>query len=206
MCESQRLATLRGSLSRCQGSGRRPVGLGAGEAPRPCYGVSLLPTPRVADLAQTQGISELAAWGSPLWPGLSLSLRGERLPPPSPTSVCAYFSLFLVGFPQLEGARASGGQPGVGVGSAVPSRQAETRGGQGLEEKPCRRGGGQGRPFPCAGPGCGQGVDRPGPGVRGGRPPALLVATGSWVCVGGSKEGRREEAGFLRPPQPSETD
>lgn len=61
MCESQRLSTLHGSLSRCQGSGRRPVGLGVGEAPRPCYEVSLLPTSRVADLAQT--CSELGAWG-----------------------------------------------------------------------------------------------------------------------------------------------
>jgi hypothetical protein len=28
----------------------------------------------------------------------------------------------------------------------------------------------------------------------------------SWVCVGGSQEGRREEAGFLKPSQPSKTD
>ena len=60
LCERQR-STLHGSLNRCQGSGRRPVCLGVGEAPRPCYEVSLLLTSRVADLAQT--CSELGAWG-----------------------------------------------------------------------------------------------------------------------------------------------
>lgn len=80
-----------------------------------------------------------------MWLGLSLSFRGERLLPPFPTPVCAYFSLFLVGFPQLEGARASGGQSGVGVGPAVPSKQAEARGDQGPEEKPCKGGSGQGQ-------------------------------------------------------------
>ena len=56
--------------------------------------------------------------------------------------MCACFSLFLLRFPQLEGARASGGQPGVGVGPAAPSKQAEARGDQGPEEKPCRGGSG----------------------------------------------------------------
>lgn len=33
-----------------------------------------------------------------------------------------------------------------------------------------------------------------------------MVAACSWVCVGGSEEGRREEAGFLKASQPSKTD
>lgn len=59
------------------------------------------------------------------------------------------------------------------------------------------------------GPGHSQPTPR-GAQARGTRP--LVVAAGAGgqhaagVCVGGSKEGQREEAGFLKPPQPSKTD
>ena len=45
--------------------------------------------------------------------------------------------------------------------------------------------------------------------ARATRPLAVAAGAGgqraAGVCVGGNKEGQREEAGFLKPPQPSKT-
>lgn len=111
--------------------------------------------------------------------------------------------------------RASAGQPGARLGSALPHEQAEAGCAQDPEEMPWRRGpGGQERPSTSAIP-SEQGRAR-GKGARTGqRPPQgqRREAADPWwwqqaagACVGGSEEGRREEAGFLKPSQPSKTD
>lgn len=80
------------------------------------------------------------AWPEP-------SLHGERLLSPFPISprCVPVSSLFLLGFLQLEGGKGFGGSLGWGVGPRFPSKQAEARGDQSPEEKPCRGGSGQGR-------------------------------------------------------------
>lgn len=110
-----------------------------------------------------------------------------------------------------------------GVSRALPSMQAEAGCDRGPQER-CRRrrvwelGHLRGRPSPIPrqqglGPWrrCWDAASPPQRGT-GRRHRPLVAAAGAGgqhaagVCVGGSEEGLREEAGFLKPPQPSKTD
>lgn len=198
-------------------------GLGAAKGPpRPSYKPSLLPllslSPRgwpISDQRQLGAGVWLGAWGDPWGPAwaslahhlclcltVNSPLREGRVRPGQGSEAEAETWTSRSG--QGHGAAAAWGP------LALPSEEAEAGRDRATEERP-REGawsGGAGRvrdigSRPVPGQRLGHaarlspGARREAPTPGGGR-----RAAGSWVCVGGSEEGRREEAGFLKLPSP----